>query len=171
PRVKGPIQWPLKDTSYLGQKNPGGGTTMLRKMFSFAGLLLLAVAVVTVTPSLAQARGGGHGGGGGRGGGFHGGGPVRGLRGWHLRRLCGGECHRGYYHGGYGRGFGYRHYYGGYPYYGGYSYYPYLYGGDSTLENAYADDTPLLDSVTNDSEYRGLSPQEYQAYAQAGTAT
>jgi uncharacterized protein (TIGR03000 family) len=144
-------------------------------MVSFGGMLLLAGAAVLMTTGAVQARGGGHG-GGGHGGGFHGADHVGGYRGGYI-----GGYHGGYYHGGYGRGYGYRHYdgyrhyYRGYhPYYGYYPYYsdyPYLYGGDYTLENAYADDTPLLsDSATYDSGYRGLSPQEYEAYAQAATA-
>ena len=140
---------------------------MLQKMFSLAGMLLLSGAAFLMTTGAVQARGGGHGGGGhgggGHGGGFHGAGQFGGFRGGY---------HGGYWHGGYGRGFDFRHYYGGYyPYYGyypNYGYHPY-YGGSYSLENAYADDTPLLgDGITYDSGYQGLSPQEYQAYAQAG---
>jgi uncharacterized protein (TIGR03000 family) len=142
---------------------------MLRKMFSFGGMLFLVGAALLLTTGAVQARGGGHG-GGGHGGGFHGGGHIGGYHGGY-----GGGYRGGYYHGGYGRGYGYRHYYGGsYPFYGSYNYYPYLYGGGGSysLENAYADDTPLLnDNVTYDSGYRGLSPQEYQAYAQAAPAS
>ena len=158
---------------------------MLRTMLSFGSMLLLAGAMIFMTTSAVQARGGGGGGhgggGGGHGGGFHGGSFHSGgqLGGYHGGYYHGGY-RGGYYHGGHDRGYGYRHYYGGYypysgsyPYYSFYNYYPYLYGGDDTLENAYANDTPYLsgsatyDSATYDSGYRGLSAQEYQAYAQA----
>ena len=136
---------------------------MFQRAISVSATLLLVGAAVFMTVAPAQAQRGGLG-GGGHGGGFHSGGHVGGYRG-------------GYYHGGYGRGYGYRHNYGYgryggyYPYYGyypNYGYHPY-YGGSYSLENAYADDTPLLgDGITYDSGYQGLSPQEYQAYAQAG---
>jgi uncharacterized protein (TIGR03000 family) len=136
-------------------------------------MLLLAGAAVLTTADPVQARGGGGHGGGGHGGGFHAGGYHGG--GYHGGGI--GGYHGGYYHGGYGRSFGsrpyysHRHYYRGhYPYYGYYPYYhnSYISGGGDSLENAYADDLPLLgDSVTYDSGYKGLSAQEYQAYAQA----
>jgi len=69
--------------------------------------------------------------------------------------------------------YGHHHYYGGYYlYYGYYRYYndAYFSGGGDSLENTYANGSlPLGDVVTYDSGYRGLSAQEYQAYAQAGT--
>jgi uncharacterized protein (TIGR03000 family) len=143
---------------------------MYRTTTTFSAVLLLAGAAVFMTAGPVQAQRGGHG-GGGHAGGFHGGGQVGGYRGGY---------HGGYYHGGYGRGYGYRpnyahdHYYGGYyPYYGYSSYYPhysqlYPYGGGYSVENAYADDTPLLgEGVTYDSGYRGLSAQEYEAYARS----
>ena len=145
---------------------------MFRRANPFSALLLLAGAAVLSTADPVQARGGGGGhGGGGHGGGFHAGGYHGG--GYHPGGI--GGYHGGYYRGGYGRGYGYRPYYGHQHYYRGY-YYPYyndfyFSGGGDSLENAYADDTARLnDSLTYDSGYRGLSPAEYQAYAQAGTA-
>jgi uncharacterized protein (TIGR03000 family) len=114
---------------------------MFRKMFSFAGALLLAGAAVFLIPGVSQAQrgGGGHGGGGGGhfggGGGHFGGGGARfggggahfggggarfgggGARlGGGIGRFSGAHYGRSYY--GYGR---HRYYYGGYyPYYGGY---------------------------------------------------
>jgi uncharacterized protein (TIGR03000 family) len=82
---------------------------MLRKMFLYGGMLLLAGAAVFVTPGSGRAqRGGGHF-GGGHFGGYHGG------------FYRGGGYHYGYHYG-YPH-YGYRHYY---PYYG--YYYPYSYG-------------------------------------------
>src|SRR5947209_19994267 len=55
-----------------------GGATILQKVFSIAGTLLLVATAVLMMPSLSQARGGGHGGGGhfGGGGGHFGGGGA-----------------------------------------------------------------------------------------------
>jgi uncharacterized protein (TIGR03000 family) len=142
---------------------------MIHRVITLGTLLLLAGAAVFMTASPVQAqRGGGHGSG------FHAGGHG----GSHI-----GGYHGGYNYSGYGRGYGYRPYYGYRHYYGGYypdyayfSYYPYhndsyLWGG-SSFDNTYADDaTRLYYGVTTDSGYRGLSPQEYEAYARAATAT
>jgi uncharacterized protein (TIGR03000 family) len=143
---------------------------MFQRAITFSATLLLVGAAVFMTAGPVQAQRGGHGGGGHGGAGFHAGGGHGGVH-------AGGYHGGGYYHGGYGRGYGYRHnygygrYYGGYyPYYGyypNYGSYPY-YGGSYSLENAYADDTPLLsDGLTTDSGYRGLTAQQYQAFAQA----
>jgi uncharacterized protein (TIGR03000 family) len=139
-----------------------------------------------MTAGPVQALRGGHG-GGGHGGGFHAGRHGGSFQSGHI-----GGYHGGYYHGGYGRGYGYRpyygyrHYYGGYypyygyssyyPYYGYSSYYPYhndsyLWGGASFDDTNAAEAARRYDSVTTDSGYRGLSSQEYQAYAQAAPAT
>jgi uncharacterized protein (TIGR03000 family) len=75
---------------------------MLRKWFSYGGMLLLAGAAILATPGSGLA----HGGGGGHFGGAHFGG-----------------AHFGGYHYGYPRAYyGYHHYH--YPYYGYSSYYP-----------------------------------------------
>ena len=150
---------------------------MLRKMFSFGAVLLLAGAAVLMTTGTAQAQRGGHG-GGGNGGGFHAGGYSGGF---HAGGYNGG--HISGYHGGYGHSWGYRPYYGYhhywrgyypysgyYPYYSFYNYYPYLSGGGDAGESVYSDDTPLLnDRLTGDSGYQGLSAEEYEAYARAAT--
>jgi uncharacterized protein (TIGR03000 family) len=150
---------------------------MHQKMFSFGGTLLLAGAAVLMTTGAVQAGGGGHGGG------SHAGGHVGGFRG-------GSTGYRGgYYHGSYGGGYGYRpyygyrHYYGGYyPNYSFYNYYPYLDGGGSggdygsygnaySLGDTYADYATLLnETLTYRSGYRGLSDEEYQAYAAASAS-
>jgi uncharacterized protein (TIGR03000 family) len=128
---------------------------MFHKVFSFAGVLLLAGAAVFLIPGVSQAQrgGGGHGGGGGAhfgGGGAHfGGGGAR---------FGGGTAHFGgggarfggarsgggigrFNGAGYGRsdyGYGrHRYYYGGYgyyPYYGGY--YPYGYDSLSSPDDS-----------------------------------
>jgi uncharacterized protein (TIGR03000 family) len=138
---------------------------MFQRAISFSATLLLVGTAVLLTAGPARAQRGG----GGHGGGFHAGSHVGGYHGGGV-----GGYHGGYHHGGYGRSFGYRPYNGHHGYYRGYypyyGYYPYFSGGGS-LENAYADDMPYLgDSVTYDSGYKGLSEQEYQAYAQAQTA-
>ncbi len=159
---------------------------MLQKMFSFAGLLLLAAAAIVATPTASQAQhggghgGGGHGGGGHAGGGFHagGGGSHAGgyIGGYHAGYVGGNRG--GYDHHGYAPSLGYRpyrnrHYYGGYyPYFDYYPYYNYnpsLYG--DSLDNAYGDDALLqTDGVVDNSGYRGLSPEANQAFAQADAA-
>jgi uncharacterized protein (TIGR03000 family) len=148
-------------------------------------MLAFAGAAVLMTAGPVHAQRGGHGGGGHSGGfgGGHGGGGFGGFGGFHGSGHSGGFHGSGigiggYYHGGYGRGYGYRPYFGHHHYYGGYypysSSYPYyndayFSGGGESLEDAHANGSPLLgDHVTYDSGYQGLSAQEYQAYAQAG---
>jgi uncharacterized protein (TIGR03000 family) len=148
-------------------------------MFSVGGMLLLAGAMVFMTTGTAQAQRGGHGdvhGGGFHAGGYHGA-LISGYR--------GGYYHGGYHNWGYRPYYGYRPYWGGYypyygyypysgfyPYYNAYGYNPYLYGGDASLVDTYADNTVRFsDGITYDSGYRGLSPREYETYAQAAPAT
>jgi uncharacterized protein (TIGR03000 family) len=153
---------------------------MLQKMFSFAGVLVLAVAAIVATPRPGQAQhGGGHGGGGHGGGGFHAGGGgshaggyIGGYNAGHVGGNHGGYYHGGYDHHGYAPSLGYRpyrnhHYYGGYyPYY---NYNPSLYG--DSLDNAYGADALLqTDGVVDNSGYRGLSPEAERAFAQAAAA-
>jgi uncharacterized protein (TIGR03000 family) len=113
-----------------------GGITMLWKLFSFGGPLLLAGALAFVTPDSAQAqhRGGGHSGGfhagDGHAGGFH----TGGFHGHAVSGFHGGGFHHVYPHHGYWGQHYYPHYgYWGhyhhhhYPYYGWYGFYPYYY--------------------------------------------
>jgi uncharacterized protein (TIGR03000 family) len=132
---------------------------MLRNMYRYGGLLLLAGAAILATPGSGSAqRGGGHGGGGHVGGARIGGGHFGGAH-------SGGRV-GGFYHGGYRSGFYHRRY-GSYPYYNNYL----LYGGGYSGEDDYTDDAPfVLENTTTDSGYRGVSSEEYQAYAQPYTA-
>jgi uncharacterized protein (TIGR03000 family) len=110
---------------------------MLRKIFSFGGLLLFAGAAILATPGSgwAQHHGGGHFGGGHFGGGHFGGAHFGGghFGGGHFGGAHFGGAHFGGAHFGgalFGHRFGYPHayyrpYHGYYPYYGLSSYYPY----------------------------------------------
>jgi uncharacterized protein (TIGR03000 family) len=117
---------------------------MLRNIFSFGGMLLLAGVAVIATPGSSWAQRGGHGGGGHIGGGRIGGGHIRGghigggLGAYHSSAFHNGY-HPSYYHGGY---YPYRSnygYYGGYyPYngdygYSGWNYDPGYYGSYGTM--------------------------------------
>jgi len=137
---------------------------MLRKIFWYGGVLLLAGAVVFATPSIvwAQHGGGGHGGGGGFGGGHGGGGfggghigggfgsghVGGGFGGGHVGGFPGGVNHGGfrYYrpnYGFYNYGYPYGFYNYGSPYYGsyGYGYSPYYYDNGQ-----YSGSSPTSDS-------------------------
>src|SRR5262249_9397024 len=86
--------------------------TMVRKVFSFGGVLLLVGVALLMTPGVSLAQRGGHGGGGHYGGGHYGGGHY------------GGGHYGGARNGGYGgmRGIdhGFHHHFGG-----GFGYWPY----------------------------------------------
>lgn len=140
---------------------------MLRKIFSYSSLLLLAAAVAFVTPGVSRAQhgGGGHGGGGHFGGGHFGGAHFSGGH-------FGGAGFSGYrggsYRGGYNYGHHYYPHYGHYgyhhyPYYGVYNYYPYY--GD--YYPYYYDTYPYISSnATYDSGYTGssISTDAYGSY-------
>jgi hypothetical protein len=130
---------------------------MLRKVFSFGGMLLLAGAAILATPGSSQAQrgGGGHGGGGHIGGAHFGGGHFGGARFGGYR----GGLHYGYHH--YSRPF-----YGSYGYYPYYDTYPYL-GSNPTYNpgayNYYGDETPSYpDDYTSgtppDGSYQSFYP-------------
>jgi uncharacterized protein (TIGR03000 family) len=148
---------------------------MIRQVFSYGGILLLAGAVTLATPGSGWAQRGGHGGGGHFGGG-HGGGHFGGGHGGggHWGGYHGGGFYRGggfrygypYGHYGYGH-YGYRHYYPYYgygynsPYWYGYDYgtYPYLSAYDSGYAGAYGDVTPTApDGFTGGYQYQSFYP-------------
>jgi uncharacterized protein (TIGR03000 family) len=123
---------------------------MLRKMFSYGGMLLLAGTAILVMPNSGWAHGGGHGGGGHFGGvhvgGAHFGGYHGGVYhgGFHYGHPHAYYNHYGYYHHYYPHyGYQYHHYY---PYYG--FYYPYYYNlgyfGAYGATPSYTDDFTIV---------------------------
>ena len=144
---------------------------MFGQRWLFLAVLTAAGALIGFSPGSAEgAHGGGHG-GGGHGGGFHGGGfhgggfhgggfhggafHGGGFHGAHVGAFRGGN--RGFYHGGYNRGF-YRN--GGYgPYYGwglGYGLgwpYAYSYGDNWPYTYSYGDNWPYTYSYGDNWPY------------------
>jgi uncharacterized protein (TIGR03000 family) len=137
---------------------------MLRKMFSFAGPLLLAGAAIFATPGVGQAQrhGGGHVSGAHFGGAHFGGAHYSGA---HYSGANFGGYHGGFAHYGYRP---YYHHYGSYGYrpyyhnYGRYGYSPYFYGYYPSYDTYpyYAGS-----GLTYDSGSSGLSGDEPQSYS------
>ena len=152
---------------------------MLRKVFSFSGMLLLVGAAIIATPGLSQAqRGGGHGGGAHIGGARIGGGHIGCARigGGNFGGARFGGFHSGGFRGGYAYPHdGYHNYYR--PYYGSYGYdhpyynsYPYVWSSptyDSGYSGSYGDVAPSYPD-----DYGSVTPPagSYQSFYPPATA-